>query len=394
VGTSPEDGGLKVDYTIDHTPASTYGVQVGDVILSMDNVAVSSYSELVAVRDKHQQGEAFTLNILRNGSKMNINARFKACNKAEQEQIKREEDIRRPILGVYEKDVENADGLVIGEIIAGKGAAKAGLQPCDVVTSVDGKTVRGTGSLRVALTGHQPGDPVTVIYQRDGQSEKAIVTLSGDRNTFTAYNFNVQRDPCAVFIGVYTSNAGPDGKGVKVTGVIDNTPAKESDLRPGDVILRLDGQETNSFPELQQARNKHQAGDRFRMSVLRDGVLLTIKATFKACPNAVEPATEGVDRTQPVLTNPDVDLQVMDLNLFPNPTFGLLNVRFEAEAIPTTVRITDAAGKVVYENSLRQFTGSFNEQVDLTGKTPGIYTVTMQQGKKLISKNFVLITRA
>ncbi len=48
---------------------------------------------------------------------------------------------------------------------------------------------------------------------------------------------------------------------------------------------------------------------------------------------------------------------------------------------------------MVYENNLRQFNGQFNERIDLNGKTPGTYTLSIQQGQKKRAKNFVLMPR-
>ena len=404
VGTSPESGGLKVDYTKDNTPASTYGVQVGDIILALDNAAVSSYDELVRERDKHQPGDAFTLNILRSGSKMNIDARFKACSQDELEKIRQQEEYLRPILGVFEaEEVDQDQGLVIGEIISGKGAAVAGLQPGDVIIQVDGKAINGTNTLRTTLAGHKPGDPVAVVYTRNSQQLQTKVVLSGDHQAYSyrqAYSYKTERDPCAVFIGVYTADAGADGQGVRVTGIIEGTPAKLSNLQLGDVILALDDQPINNYPELRRERDKHQPGDNFRMKVLREGAMLNINATFKACPKPGSLATpvpevvEAAPIQQPdqTLANPETTLQVA-LDLYPNPTADVLTVRFEAEAVPTTVRIADATGKTIYSNVLNRFGGFFNEQISLYGQAPGIFTLTVQQGKKIITRNVVLVTR-
>ncbi len=398
VGTSPESGGLKVDYTVDNTPASTYGVQVGDIILALDNATVSSYDELVRERDKHQQGDAFTLNILRSGSRMNINARFKACSQDELEKIRQQAEYLRPILGVFEAEEADQDqGLVVGEIISGKGAAAAGLRPGDVITTVDGKAINGANTLRTTLSGRKPGEPVTVVYVRSGQQLQTKVTLSGDHQ---AYSYKTERDPCAVFIGVYTADAGADEQGVRVTGIIEGTPARLSNLQLGDVILALDDQPINNYPELRRERDKHQPGDNFRMKVLREGTILNVNATFKACPKPGSLATpvpevvEAAPIQQPdfTLANPETTLQV-DLDLYPNPTADVLTVRFEAEAVPTTVRIADATGKTIYNNVLNRFGGFFNEQISLYGQAPGIFTLTVQQGKKMMTKNVVLVTR-
>ncbi len=392
VGTSPESGGLRVTYTVDNTPATTYGVQVGDVIQSLDNVAVSTQPELLRERNKHQQGEEFTLNVLRNGSPMTIKARFKSCSQEEQEQVRLETSGRRPILGIYEKeDSKLQEGLEIGEVIPGKGAALAGLQSGDILTLVDGTTLNDVETLHAVLATHKPGDPVPVAYLRDGQMQQALVTLSGDRKTVS---FNVQRDPCAVFIGVYTTDAGMDEKGVRVTGVIDNTPAKESNVQPGDIILALDDQPVNDYDALSRERDKHQPGDTFRLKVLRGGSVINVNATFKSCPkNTVAGPVKVTPPAAPTAVFEDATLEVTALDIFPNPNYGLVNVQFEAEAVPTTVRITDAAGRIVYENVLRQFAGTFSEQIDLQDQKPGVYTVSLQQGKKVLARNVVLLSR-
>jgi C-terminal processing protease CtpA/Prc len=401
------------------------------VILALDGVPVGTQSELVQERNKHQQGEAFTLTILRDGSEMNINARFKECSEEEVEQWrerqeshemrmekmeKRMEEMHirmaekfekfeqieakeRPILGVYENNDISKPGLVIGSVISGKGAETAGLQAGDVVTKVDGKTVTGGGTLRTALTGHQPGDRVMVEYQRDGQTLQTEVTLSKDRSY---YSYTAKRDPCAVFIGVYTGESGAaEGRGVKVTGIVDETPAKQSGVQPGDVILALDDQPVNDHIELLRERNKHRPGDAFRLTVDRDGAIITIEATFKTC-QTIAPEKEKVEviaeekkaeqRDGPV--NVETMLPLESLELYPNPTTGPVNVRFEAEAVPTTVRIMDASGKTVYSKVMNQFNGSFSEQINLFGNTPGMYMLSIQQDKKVSTRKIVLMPGA
>lgn len=431
VGTSAVSEGLKVDYTVDNTPATTYGVQAGDVILTLDGVAVRSQSELIRERDKHQQGEAFTLSILREGSPMTIQARFKSCSAEEldearqkreerwaekevrmaemkariearvQEKMKGMEQGERPILGIYENTDVNETGIAIGSVIPGKGAAVAGLQAGDVVVKVDGKTVTGGITLRTALVGHKPGEQVKVVYLRDGKTIEADVTLSADRY---AYTHKSERDPCKVFIGVYTSSRALDGRGSRVTGVIDGTPAKQSGIQPGDIIMALNGQPVNDYTELTRERDKNKPGDAFRLSVLRDGVAMEIEARFKSCDTpgsapmqetvetVVEEAAKTEQREEPKTL--DNSLMMTVLEAYPSPTVGPLNIHFEAEAVPTVVLILDVAGKAAYSWELPQFSGSFTEQVNLSGNKPGNYVLSIRQGNQVRSKQIVLMPRA
>lgn len=423
VGTlrDAETGGLKVDYTVDNTPATTYGVQAGDIILTLDNVPVHSQNELERERDKHAQGEAFTLNILRGGSNMTIQARFKECSAEEQEQQKEQNEraqvIRErfksphfpadwnpmdpPILGIYKDEAADVtDGIVIGSVIEGKGAAAAGLKAGDVIIVVDGQPLTVGKKLNAVLMDHKPGEQLTVVFLRDGQRLTTEVVLS-KRGGPKMWSF--ERDPCKVFIGVYISDFGTDGKGVRISGVIDGTPAKAGNLQSGDIITALDDQPVHSNAELVIERNKHQPGDQFRMTVLRDGNTFEVEATFKACPKDKEtpvPVTPEVvelgkvnTETPQVLVSPETTLELDAFDAYPNPTLGPVNIQFEAKAVPTTIRITDISGKMVYNNQLKQFSGTFNEQINLDGNSPGIYTVSIQQEGKVFVKKIILLSR-
>lgn len=438
VGTSIMNEGLRVDYTVDDTPAENYGVRAGDIILALDGKNVVTQSELVQERDKHQPGEAFTLTVLRDGKEMKIDARFKECNEEDQEKFRQEQEEKmermhermeetrvrmaemrervqserrenlvkverdvRPILGVYVNESADAEGIVLSNVSYDKGAAAAGLQGGDVVTTVEGQAISSTSALRKVLAGFKPGDKVNVVYLRDGQSQQAQVELSGSREYVS---YMVERNPCDVFIGVYTADRGIDGQGVRVTGVIEDTPAKSSGVQPGDVILALDDAPTNGHMKLRQERDKHQPGDPFTLSIIRDGQYLEIDATFKACPTdkpvtpveeIVEIASEDAPAEQESIPQLDLnsELKVESFNMYPNPTVGMLNVQFEAEAVPTTVRILDSSGKEVYSEQLNSFNGYYNNQLNLSGKTPGTYILTVQQGKKLTTKKIVLMPR-
>lgn len=420
VGTSNVSEGLKVDYTVNNTPATQYGVLAGDIILTLDGVPVRSQSELLRERDKHQQGDAFTLAILRDGVPKTINARFKACSEEEQaaaekemenamvekeirmeemqalmqERFKKIEMGQRPILGVYENTEVNEQGLVISSVVSGKGAEAAGLKGGDVVVKVDGKPITGTVTLRGALENHKPGDQVSVVYLRDGKSMQANVVLSTDGYSFS---HKVERDPCKVFIGVYTSGNALEGRGLRVNGVIDGTPAKESGVQPGDVILEFNGQAVNNHQELTGRRDDQKPGDAFTLTVLRDGKTMEIDARFKSCdtPTPVEETVQVLEEspaTEERKAPQDIATEILDA--YPSPTFGPVNIRFEAQAVPTTVRILDITGKEVFRRELPQFGGSYNEQVNLSNQKAGNYVLSVQQGDKVQSKQIVLLPRA
>jgi putative serine protease PepD len=89
--------------------------------------------------------------------------------------------VQHAYLGVSIEDA-NGQGASVQQVQSGSPASKAGLQVGDVITAVDGNSVTDAASLTAAVTGHSPGDKVTLTYTRNGSTQTATATL-GNRPT-------------------------------------------------------------------------------------------------------------------------------------------------------------------------------------------------------------------
>ncbi|MNK74516.1 putative serine protease HtrA [compost metagenome] len=69
-------------------------------------------------------------------------------------------------------------GLVVLEVVAGSPAARAGLQPEDVILSVDGKALTEPRDLILYLNQKKPGQKVRLSVLRGGQTRNVDLTLS------------------------------------------------------------------------------------------------------------------------------------------------------------------------------------------------------------------------
>jgi S1-C subfamily serine protease len=91
------------------------------------------------------------------------------------------EEIQSAYLGVSLGVVETGQaGALVEEVTAGTGADDAGLQPGDLVVSIDGAPVQSGGDLAAQIQTHQPGDTVELEVVRDGEQLTVSVTL-GER---------------------------------------------------------------------------------------------------------------------------------------------------------------------------------------------------------------------
>lgn len=296
---------------------------------------------------------------------------------------------KRALLGIYPNYTD--EGVMIGSLVSGGGAQAAGLQRGDQVASINGEQLETGSDLRRELSKYEPGTVVTVAYVRDGQTFTTQSKL-GAKNS-NGYH----RDPCKIFIGVQLSSA---QRGVYINGVIDGTAADKSDVQKGDIILEMDGIAVNSFDELLLERNKHQPGDDFVLTVLRNDQVRIVEAQFLSCDEEEEIEEVIEEVIEPTVT-PEVpaeftnnELQLEELKTFPNPTYGKLSLRFKGEAVPTNIRITDITGKVVHTENLSGFDGYYSRELDIENAAPGNMIVTVKQGNKVISEQVLLLPRA
>ena len=86
-------------------------------------------------------------------------------------------EVEHAYLGVSTDDVANGGGARIADVRSGTPAARAGLEPGDVVTAVGGDEVGSADELRRLIDARKPGDEVELTLERDGETETVQVTL-------------------------------------------------------------------------------------------------------------------------------------------------------------------------------------------------------------------------
>jgi hypothetical protein len=87
-------------------------------------------------------------------------------------------------------------------------------------------------------------------------------------------------------------------------------------------------------------------------------------------------------------------LQLKNYKAFPVPSYGDVQVQFEAEAKPTTVQLIDATGKVIYTEQLNNFDGEYNKELNLREAASGNIILSIRQGDKTVAKTLLLLNRA
>jgi serine protease Do/serine protease DegQ len=180
-------------------------------------------------------------------------------------QLQAHGEVRRGLLGVATQDLTpdlatafdiapGRGGAVVVEVQRGSPADDAGLQPGDVITEINGRAVRRSRDLRNALGVLPVGEAVRLRVQRDGR-ERVVSARIRERSARTEAAGGLDQRLAGAVFGDIDEGSPLHGRieGVLVTRVEVGSRAWRHGLRPGDVVLGVNGERVRRLDELQAA---------------------------------------------------------------------------------------------------------------------------------------------
>jgi Do/DeqQ family serine protease len=171
--------------------------------------------------------------------------------------------VRRGVLGVNiynvtpdiakEFGLTESSGALVAGVAQGSAAERAGVKTGDIITSINGATMKDASELRNTIGMLRIGDKVEIGLLRDGKPRKvtALIAERGDLETANA------ADIAKGLEGAELGDA-PDGGGVLVKTVQDGSPAAQNGLRTNDLIVgvgRTPVTSTKTFKEAAKNAN-------------------------------------------------------------------------------------------------------------------------------------------
>ncbi len=208
-------------------------------------------------------------------------------------------------------------GALLQSVTEGSAAEEAGLQDGDIIISFDGERLAGrypaadpdeseAAKKLIDLIGDKdPGDEVTIEYQRDGETRSTVVTLDERDSLLQTYSvmrppqISVPRVPELRFFGdgdrpgftvlslwgdrwadIELVRLNEDlgryfgtSEGLLVISPPDND---ELDLQAGDVILGIDGREPYSPSRALRILRSYEEGETINIEIMRDRNRMTV----------------------------------------------------------------------------------------------------------------------
>lgn len=152
--------------------------------------------------------------------------------------------------------LDRKDGVYVMVVRPNSGAQKAGLAPGDFITQINGQPVNNKSEVQGQIARFQPGDNVSVNYERDGKSYSCTVQLT-NRNMTTDI---VRADNGVVLLGATfrplsdkEKNSYHVSGGLMVTDIGKGLMAKQTQIRKGFVITGINDTPVKSIGDLENA---------------------------------------------------------------------------------------------------------------------------------------------
>ena len=183
--------------------------------------------------------------------------------------------------------VDHRNGAIVNQVIEGSPAERAAIKEGDIILKVDDVEIRDASHLKNVISSSRPGDrrKLTLIRKR----KEKIITVKLDElpdlNVLASAVEDGDRDD--IDFGEDTGLAVTDlanaaaerfdvrvREGVLVTRVNPHSQAARSDIRPGDVVVRIGDKHIKNTRDYHRALKGYRRGDTLLLRIARGNVFL------------------------------------------------------------------------------------------------------------------------
>ncbi len=276
-----EQGGVLLEGVLADTPAAKAGLKAGDRILAVAGKPVkdaAAYHHLIRALPP---GGKVEVAALRDGKATVVQVPLAPLNT----------QAAARAFGATADDKDDKEGVLLKEVRADTPAAKAGLKAGDRLLEMAGKPVTSRTEYMAGLLGFNQGDKVELLVERDGAKQKLSAALAFDP-TGALGTRTAGGTPAFAYFGVTTERPA-EGDGMLVRSVAENTPASKAGVKAGDRIVAIGKEPLRQLIDYPRLLSGYNRGDKFEVTVVRDGKELKLAVTFDYDPNAPPPGGRG-----------------------------------------------------------------------------------------------------
>jgi serine protease Do len=213
------------------------------------------------------------------------------------DQLREHGNVTRGWLGVVIKDIDDelADyfgitdrkGALVIDVVPGDPADKAGIEPKDIIVSVNGKPVDSSRELTRMIANVGVGEKADIQVIRNGKQKNFKVTIAKRDEEKIARQGEIEpeKDELGIRVAKITPEIAQrfnlkESDEVIVIGVEPDSKGEEAGLRQGDIIKEVNHEAISSVEAYMKAIDNVKAGETIQMFIRRLNVgFMVIKLT-------------------------------------------------------------------------------------------------------------------
>lgn len=200
------------------------------------------------------------------------------------------------ILGNLDEEVSGklgyeGRGVYVPDVVDEGPAQKGGMKDGDIIVEMDGDKIVGTGHLKDILSYHAPGDKIDIKVWREGKTKTLSVELGEREELKDVERTIVIRGEPKAWLGIRMQSLTPQlgehfgvKKGVLISEVIDESPAKRAGLEAGDVITKIGDEELDETIDVSNVLANLEPGDMVEIQYVRNGKAMKKEAELADAP--------------------------------------------------------------------------------------------------------------
>ncbi len=181
---------------------------------------------------------------------------------------------RQGLSGAVNRVYGFKNGVLVQQVQPSGPADKAGLKPGDIITTIDGRSIKDGDDLVNEIASRRPGSSIRLGFMRDGKPEDATVTIGDRDKVFADLGQQISSgqpentvQPGEAKLGIVVHEVSPQtaaklhNQGVVIQSVRSGSFADLQGLEPGLVIIRINKQATSTKEQFDAVVGKLKTGD-------------------------------------------------------------------------------------------------------------------------------------
>ena len=165
-------------------------------------------------------------------------------------------------------DLDDQKGVIVSDVFPNSPAEKGGLQPYDIIISINNNEINNSSQLKNTVSSERPSDKIKVIVIRENKAKTLTVKLGRrpDQEDLMAGRFNTEDQFDRLGLNVENHD-----DGVLIVDIDDQKKSIKQKLREGDIIVAIGKKAISSTENYNKIISDYNSGDIIMLRVIRNG---------------------------------------------------------------------------------------------------------------------------